>query len=50
MNTLIDIARSLKAAIFGVWTNGKTTAPAPVRLKLAGRRGYGDDDIPPPKL
>ena len=48
MNTLIDIVRSIKAALFGASANAPTARTAPPRAKLAGRNGYGNDHIPPP--
>ncbi len=48
MDVIIAIARSIKAAL-SAWASAKITAPAPVKVKLNGRRGYGDDDIPTPK-
>ena len=48
MSTIAEIIRSIKAALLGASTDAKIKAPAPVRVKLAGRNGYGNDDIPPP--
>ncbi len=45
MNMLIAIVQAVKAAVLGAGTT-KTPAPAPVRVKLAGRRGYGNDGTP----
>ena len=41
MNVLIAIVQAIKAAVAGAWT-----APAPARVKLAGRNGYGEDKAP----
>jgi hypothetical protein len=49
MNTLTAIIHRIKTALFGSATNSRTAGPAPVRVKLAGRNGYGNDDIPPPR-
>ena len=43
MNVLIAIVQAIKAAVAGGWTN---PAPAPARVKLAGRNGYGEDKAP----
>lgn len=47
MNMLSAIARILRAAILRAFAGAKTTPPV-LRSKLNGRRGYGDNDIPPP--
>jgi hypothetical protein len=49
MNTLMDILQRIKAAILGSSTNAQAARLAPVRVKLAGRNGYGNDHIPPPR-
>jgi hypothetical protein len=49
MNTIIDIVRSIKAALLGDLGGAQTVRPAPARVKLATRNGYGDDGIPPPR-
>ncbi len=48
MNTIIDIVRSITAALLGALGNTQATRPAPARVKLATRNGYGnnDDDRP----
>ncbi len=43
MNMLVAMLQAVRAAIVGVWFK---PAPAPVRVKLAGRRGYGNDGTP----
>ncbi len=47
MNAIIDMLRRIKAAV-SLLTNPKARLPARTRIRLDGRRGYGDDDIPPP--
>jgi hypothetical protein len=46
MSVITEIIRSIKAALVGAFTDTKIKAP--VRVKLAGRNGYGNDGIPPP--
>ncbi len=48
MNTIVQIARIIRAAVLGVLTDTKVPPPAPVRVKLATRNGYGgnDPDLP----
>jgi hypothetical protein len=48
MNVFIAIVQAIKAAILRAWT-AKAPAPAPVRVKLAGRNGYGNDGISVPR-
>ena len=48
MNSLIDIVRSIKAALSSALAKAPSARPAPPRAKLAGRNGYGNDHIPPP--
>jgi hypothetical protein len=45
MPTLAEILRAIKAAILNAWSP-KAAAPAPERIKLKGRPGYGEDDRP----
>ncbi len=49
MNTIIDIVRSIKAALLGALGNAQTARPAPARVKLATRNGYGNNDADPPR-
>jgi hypothetical protein len=49
MNTIIDIARSIKAALLGALGNTQAARPAPARVKLATRNGYGNNDVDPPR-
>jgi hypothetical protein len=48
MNMFVAIVQAIKAAVLGAWT-AKAPAPAPVRVKLAGRNGYGNDGTPAPR-
>jgi len=49
MSTLTAIINRIKAALLGASANAQTARPAPARVKLAGRNGYGNSDVPPPK-
>ncbi len=49
MNTIIEFARRLQAALLGPSGSAKRVQPVPARVKLAGRRGYGEDGTPTPK-
>ncbi len=49
MNTIAAIIDRIKAALLGSPANAPAPRPAPVKVKLAGRNGYGNDGIPPPK-
>jgi hypothetical protein len=46
MNMFVAIVQAIKAAVLGALT---AKAPAPVRVKLAGRNGYGNDGTPAPR-
>lgn len=46
MNKVTAIARRIRAALFRASTGAKVTESAPPRVKLAGRRGYGEDGTP----
>ena len=48
MDTIVKIARRLKDVLLGV-VGGTRSVPAPPKEKLHGRRGYGDNDIAPPR-
>jgi hypothetical protein len=47
MNAIRAVAQMIKAAVGRLMTNAKNP-PSPGRVKLDGRRGYGDNDIRPP--
>jgi hypothetical protein len=49
MNTLLGILQRIKAALVGSSMKAQSARAVPVRVKLAGRNGYGNDDIPPPR-
>ena len=49
MNTIVRIARIVRAALLGVLVDTKVSPPAPVRVKLATRNGYGNDGPEPPR-
>jgi hypothetical protein len=49
MNTITDIVRRITAAFLGALGNTQATRPAPARVKLATRNGYGNNDADPPR-
>lgn len=45
MNALLDLVHRIKAALLGT----PVARPAPARMKLATRNGYGSDETGPPR-